>query len=233
MKSAFQVATPSMNCNAIAPYYQFLEYASFGKQLEKARFAFFAESAAARRALICGGGDGRFLARLLRYNAGVHVDFVDLSVRMAELSARRVAAMGAPFRRRVTFHVEDLRQFTPRLAPYDLIVTNFFLDCFPATQIESVVSRITAWTAPASCWMLADFAQAPGVASALYTRAVTAALYAAFRLTTGLHVKRLPPYRHALAHGGFHELREQRALGGLLHSSIWQRAQTPQQSAAA
>jgi len=233
MKDAFQIATPSMNCNAIAPYYQFLEYASFGKQLEKARFAFFAETAGARRALICGGGDGRFLARLLRYNARVHVDFVDLSFRMAELSEHRIAAMGAPFRRRVTFHVEDLRQFTPRLASYDLVVTNFFLDCFPAAQIEAVVSRITSWTAPASYWMLADFAQAPGIASALYTRAVTGALYAIFRFTTGLHVKRLPPYCNALTYSGFRELREQRALGGLLHSSIWQRAQTPQRFAAA
>jgi len=225
-----------MNCNAIAPYYQTLEYASFGKHLEKARFAFFAEAVRARRALICGGGDGRFLARLLRGNPGVHADFVDLSSKMAELSERRVAAMGAPFRRRVNFHVEDVRQFTPPRASnggrYDLVVTNFFLDCFPAAQIDALVSRIASWTAPAAHWLLADFAQAPGFASALYTRAVVLTLYAAFRLTTGLRVTHLPPYLAALNHTGFAPIRQQHALFGLLHSSLWQRAPTQPESAA-
>ena len=226
-----------MNCNAIAPYYQMLEYVSFGKHLEKARFAFFDETASARLALICGGGDGRFLARLLRSNPGVRVDFLDVSPRMVELAERRITGMGASFRRRVTFHVDDLLQFTPRRAPhsarYDLVVTNFFLDCFPAVQIDAVVSRIAGWTVPAARWLLADFAQAPGSAAALYTRAVIATLYTAFRLTTGLRVTHLPPYLAALTHAGFQPLRQQQALAGLLHSSIWQRTATQPRSAAA
>jgi SAM-dependent methyltransferase len=216
--------TKLMNCNAIAPFYQTLEYASFGKYLEKVRFAFLNETAEAQTALICGGGDGRFLARLLHSNPRVHADFVDASSRMVELAQRRVAAMGKNLRHRVRFHSGDFRLFQPPRTSYDLIVTNFFLDCFPEAQMASVASRIAGWAAPGALWMLSDFAEAPGFVGGLWTQAVIGALYAAFRITTGLPVMRLPAYLPAVAAADFRPLRRLDVLGGLLHASIWRRA---------
>ena len=57
-----------MNADPIASSYRWLEYAAFGLALEHARFDFLSHAAAARRVLILGEGDGRFLARLLRCN---------------------------------------------------------------------------------------------------------------------------------------------------------------------
>ena len=54
-----------MNCDGIARYYQVLEHLSFGRYLERRRFAFLGEAWTSRRAIVCGGGNGRFLARLL------------------------------------------------------------------------------------------------------------------------------------------------------------------------
>ena len=62
-----------MNADPIASSYRWLEYAAFGLALENARFDFLSHAAAARRVLILGEGDGRFLARLLRCNRQARV----------------------------------------------------------------------------------------------------------------------------------------------------------------
>ncbi len=132
-----------MNCDGIARYYEILEHLSFGRSLERRRFAFLGEARISRRAIVCGGGDGRFLAGLVRGNPQVEVDFVELSRKMVELAERRVAALGRSYRGRVRFCVGDVREFKPRTDGYDLIVTNFFLDCFSGPELsgDRCVSR--------------------------------------------------------------------------------------------
>jgi ubiquinone/menaquinone biosynthesis C-methylase UbiE len=139
--------TSRMNCDRIAPYYEFLEHLSFGKSLERRRCAFLRETQTSKRAIVCGGGDGRFLARLLRTNSRVLVDFVDLSPGMIELAERRVAAMGPAYRARVRFYVGDVGEFQAQPKCYDLIVTNFFLDCFSETELSTIVARLAGWGA--------------------------------------------------------------------------------------
>lgn len=211
-----------MNCDGIARYYEVLEHLSFGRSLEKSRFAFLGEAKSSWRAILCGDGDGRFLARLLCANSRVEVDFVDLSPRMIELAERRIAAMGRSFRERVRFLARDVREFKPRLHGYDLIVTNFFLDCFTEQDLAKVVALLAACGTPQTRWIVSDFREADGPIGRVWTSAIIRSLYAAFRLTTGLRVSRLPDYQAAIARSGYLLLCEEKALGGLLHSSLWQ-----------
>ncbi len=211
-----------MNCDGIARYYEVLEHLSFGSYLERSRFAFLGEARTSRRAIVCGGGDGRFLARLLRVNSQVEVDFVDLSPKMVELAERRVAGMGRSFRGRVRFHVEDVWEFEPRTDGYDLIVTHFFLDCFSEPELAGIVACLGSWGVPGARWIVSDFREAEGLVCRLWTRAVIRGLYAAFRFTTGLRVTRLPNYAAALVREGYLQRCEEKALGGLLHCSLWE-----------
>jgi ubiquinone/menaquinone biosynthesis C-methylase UbiE len=211
-----------MNCDWIAPYYQTLEHLSFGSHLERSRFAFLSEVRTARRAIVCGGGDGRFLARLLQANPRVQVDFVDLSKRMIHLARERVAGLGPAFQERVRFCEGDIATFVPSPAGYDLIVTNFFLDCFTEAELAEVVSRLARWGAQEGRWIVSDFRQARGLAGRIWTSAIIRALYAAFRITTGLSVSSLPNYVAALHGQGFRLCWEEKTLGGLLYSSLWQ-----------
>jgi ubiquinone/menaquinone biosynthesis C-methylase UbiE len=214
-----------MNCDGLALHYQTLEYLSLGRQLERSRFTFLGEFADCHQALICGGGDGRFLARLLRVNARVRVEFVEVSARMLEIAERRVAGMGGRYRERVRFHRGDLRQFRPETSGYDLIVTNFFLDCFSDVEVQEMVSRLAGWAAPQARWMVSEFRYADSAAGRAWTNAVVRGLYLAFRVTTGLRVTRLPNYAGALSEAGFARQWEVRALGGLLQSSLWRSSQ--------
>lgn len=210
-----------MNCDRIAPYYEFLEHLSFGKSLERRRCAFLRETQTSKRAIVCGGGDGRFLARLLRANSRVLVDFVDLSPGMIELAERRVAGMGPAYRARVRFYVGDVGEFQAQPKCYDLIVTNFFLDCFSETELSTIVARLAGWGAPRGRWLVSDFSEVDGAIGHLWTSGIIKGLYAAFEVTTGLQVKSLANYVAALARLGYRRCHEETAWSGLLHSSLW------------
>jgi SAM-dependent methyltransferase len=211
-----------MNCDFIAPYYEIVERLCFGRRLERARLEFLAETKCARRALVCGGGDGRFLFRLLQSNPRVQVDFVDLSAKMIELARERVARRDSHNLARVTFHIADITKFVA-FGEYDLIATNFFLDCFSNTENDYVIGKLSALATPDAIWLLSDFRESSGGIGKLWTRGVTQALYTAFRVTTGLRVNRLPDYAAALGRAGYQAQRERQFCAGLLYSSVWRR----------
>lgn len=214
-----------MNCDAIARWYELAEHFCFGRALERRRFAYLGELQGARRALVCGGGDGRFLAELLRGNARVQVTYVDLSREMMRLAERRVARLGPEFRARVEFHCADLRTFVPPRADFDLFATHFFFDCFTDEQARELALRLQSWAAPRARWVLSEFHQPPPFFARAWTSAVVRALYAGFRLTTGLRVRRIPSCGEALRGAGFQLRTRETAAGGLLISELWDAAQ--------
>ena len=213
----------AIDCDLIAPWYEPVEHLCFGSALEQRRDAFLPELGGVRRALSCGEGDGRFTTALLQSNSQVEVTAVDGSRNMVQLADRRVARIGSQLCRRVEYHCSDIHCFRPPQSAYDLIATHFFLDCFTTEQVNAVVRRIANWSAPRAQWIVSEFAQPSAPVAQLWTGALIRSLYAAFRVTTGLRVTHLPDYRAAIRSVGFELLREERALGGLLVSEMWER----------
>ncbi len=200
----------------IARPYRWLEYFSFGPMLERCRFYRLPQLANARRALVLGDGDGRFLACLLRKNPQIQVDAVDLSPAMLELLRKRVEACALS---RIKLHCVDAREFMPP-ANYDLVITHFFLDCFTTDELHALVGRIRCHLTQDACWVLSEFATPSGPMS-LLARFIVWALYAAFGLMTGLQVRWLPDYSAALSGAGFLLSERRHWLGGLLVSELW------------
>jgi len=214
----------TMDCDFVAPWYEPAEHLSFGRALERRRFAFLGELAGVQRALSCGEGDGRFVAALLAANPDVRVTAIDASREMRRLAEDRVARLGGNVLRRAQFFYGDIHAFKPEHAGYDLIATHFFLDCFSTSEARRVIARIANCATPHARWVVSEFHQPHGGLGHLWTGAVIRCLYAGFRVTTGLRTTRLPAYRPALASAGFRLLRQQYACGGLLVSELWQRA---------
>lgn len=209
---------PAANFDRIARPYRWLEYLSFGPMLERCRFYRIPQLAAARRALVLGDGDGRFLARLLAANRALHADAVDQSAAMLWLLGERVAAIGAAGR--VGIHQADALTFRPDAGPYDAVVSHFFLDCFSTREVLSLAESIRPGLMAGAVWIVSEFAVPTGVA-ALPARGIVAALYAAFRVITGLRTRRLPDYAGALGRAGFTLEERKSFLGGLLVSERW------------
>jgi ubiquinone/menaquinone biosynthesis C-methylase UbiE len=206
-----------VNCDPIARWYRWFEYAGFGRGLERRRFAFLPEVAQARRILLLGDGDGRFLARLVAINRDAAIDYVDSSHKMLKLARSRNSCD------RVTFHHADALQIELPATTYDLIVAHFFLDCFNRHDAERLIERVAAAACPAARWLVSEFRQAPQGWRALWARLWLRVLYLFFRVATGLRTRQLIDHHPLLERHGFQLAHAESARFGLLVSELWSR----------
>ena len=199
-----------MNCDRIARAYRWLEYLAYGRELERRRFHFLSDVLGARRALVLGDGDGRFIAGLAELS-GTAIDCVDSSARMLQLARAR-----AP---RVNFCRGDALRLEFPQGAYDLVATHFFLDCFNDAELELLSERIVDALCPGGLWLISEFRHPYWAGPILST------MYLFFRIATGLRTSRLVDHHPILRRHGFHMLREQTSRAGLLASELWVRSQ--------
>jgi ubiquinone/menaquinone biosynthesis C-methylase UbiE len=213
-----------VNFDRLARPYQWLEYMTFGPYLERCRAAQLAHLAGARRALLLGDGDGRFLAQLLAAYPQLTVDVVDCSPAMLRILARRIRCAGHEFS--ICLHRADALEWNPS-GSYDLIVSHFFLDCFFPHQLELLFDRVLPHALPGAQWVISEFAIPRNPIAAYAARGIIALLYRAFGLFTGLPVRALPDYATPLLRRGLRPNCERRYLAGLLCSQLWTLATAP------
>jgi SAM-dependent methyltransferase len=208
-----------MNCDFIAPWYGWLEYASFGRALQRRRLEFLHEIENAQTVLILGDGDGRFTEAFVKRNRSATVDSVDSSAGMKRLVERRLRKAQCDAGR-VRLIVADART-TELSGTYELIITHFFLDCFTSGELELLVARVSRAACPGARWVVSEFQIPQGRLQWLAVYAIQA-LYLGFRILTGLKTNRLPDYAAALKSAGYECVNQKKALGGLLVSQMWQ-----------
>jgi len=202
--------------NRLAGIYRWMEWLTFGPFLQRCRCAFLSHFVQRRRALILGDGDGRFTARLLRVNTAIAVDAVDASHAMLRQLASRSSAS------RIRTHMADARTFVQPHNNYDLIATHFFLDCLTGDEVRSLAARLRNHASPHAVWAVSEFAIPSNFYGSIFARPLVAALYLAFGLLTRLEVRALPNHHRALSQSGWSLVHEQKRLGGLLVSELWQ-----------
>jgi SAM-dependent methyltransferase len=207
-----------LNFDPLARPYRWAEYATFGRALERCRFHFLPAIEGARRALVIGDGDGRFLAQLLRKNPNLYADVVDISPAMLCRLHRRLRPEE---RKRVVLHLQDAREFVPAHVGYDLVVTHFFFDCLFQDELHALVKRILTWLTPETTWVVSEFATPQGQVGSVMGQGIISGLYEVFGLLTGLPVRSLPNHRTILETSGFQLLAERPWLRGLLLSQLW------------
>jgi len=205
----------------LAQVYRWMEYFSFGPYLQQCRKLRLDEAASHHRALIYGDGDGRFLAELVRRAPAIQATAVDASAAMLHQTARKLPG-GSHVR---LVHADALACEPAEFpeAPFDLVVSHFFLDCFTEPEIELLISRVQEAVCKDTVWIVSDFAipeRAPAKHIALL---IVRGLYAAFGLLTGLATHRLPNHGRLLQKAGWRLEDRQELLFGLLASERWRR----------
>ena len=201
-----------MNCDLIAPHYWWIERLSMGRALERRRRWFLPEVGDARRALVLGDGDGRFLRQLLCRNSLVRADYVDSSRGMLALARQKAG------NQRVTYqHADALAVELPR-DEYDLIATHFFFDCFGPRELELLIERVADAAKPGAQWVVSEFCT-PNIAARMLVRA----LYLFFGVTTGLKTRKLVDHRPILRSRGFRLTKASHSRGALVVSELWER----------
>jgi ubiquinone/menaquinone biosynthesis C-methylase UbiE len=208
--------------DALAPHYRWLETVTFGRKLQAARTALLAEIERPRRVLLLGEGNGRFLVELIRAHPDAEITCVDASARMIEVARRCVyRAMGR--NAQVRFVHSSAEEFRGAEGTYDLIVTNFFLDCFGADELNALVKKIAGLASPQSAWLVAEFQLPNRGTRRVAARLIVGFMYLFFRATTGITATRLVGYQSLFAAERFVRCAHMEFAAGMVCSELWQR----------
>ena len=207
-----------MSFDRLAPFYRAMEFCTAGGKLQRCRTAFLGEIPLPCRILLAGEGHGRFLPECVRRFPEAEIVMVDISARMLEIARSKVASDHVEF-----IHADFLEWDAPH-DRFDLIVTNFFLDCFPPDQLALVISKLGKLATPEAQWLLADFEIAPTPLAGWRGRVILAMLYAFFRIVTGLKARSLVPPEGDLEKAGFTRHQRRTYDWGLLKSEWWRRS---------
>jgi predicted O-methyltransferase YrrM len=209
----------------LARWYRAAEFLAFGRDLERARFAFLPRLAGAAELLLLGEGDGRCAERLAALAPQARITCVDSSPGMIRRAEARLAKSSA--RDRVAFVCSDVFAYDPGSRRFDGVATLFFLDCFTPAEVAALVPRIGSHLVPGAPWLFADFRLPPRGLARLRARAWLAFLYAFFRWETSLRVSALPPAEEILGTNGWAPSGCRDFQHGLLRSAVYERADRP------
>ncbi len=204
--------------DGLAGVYERLERLAFGRALERSRTAFLGELRSARRVLVLGEGDGRFLKTLLRVNPVCFVDVVDSSPKMVARARRRLGPKEAD---RVRFFVRDARVLAFPPHHYDLLVTLFFLDVFNKPTLARLVPALASSLRRGGLWYVADFCVPERGWGRLHALLWLRPLYAFFRVQTRMEAAHLVDPAPLLRAQGLVLLRERVRRSGLLYTRLY------------
>jgi ubiquinone/menaquinone biosynthesis C-methylase UbiE len=206
----------------VATSYRLLETIAFGQSLQRARVRWIEKIPRPRRVLILGEGSGRFLCELLRVHPKIDIDCVDASARMLSLAGKRARRNHAESWPCVQFIRADILQWSPRNS-YDLIVTHFFLDCFPRDEVKAIVDKLAGAAAPGAVWLLADFTiPSAGIFSRMHAKLWLRMMYLFFRCAAGIIANGLVDPSPDLEEHNFVPISRQLSRVAMLKSELWQ-----------
>lgn len=209
-----------MNFDLVAPHYRLLETIAFGNALQKARTCWIQQIPRPRRALVVGEGNGRFLCELLRAHPRIDIDCVDASGGMLALARARVRRLRPESLASVRFFHLDVLNWSPPDS-YDLLVTHFFLDCFPREQVGAIVAKLAQAARPTAIWLIADFCIPHRRFARTHAKFWVRMMYAFFRVVAGIPTKELVDPTPYLQCNGFIGRSLRLSRGGMLRSGLY------------
>ena len=211
-----------MNFDRLAPYYRWMEFILAGGKMQRCRTAFLSQIPTPKNVLLLGEGHGRSLVECRRTFANAKITCADASADMLIQARRQLSRYNLKTNQVEFIHVDALN-WAPPPHRYDLVVTNFFLNCFRPDQLESIISKVAASATPDASWLLADF-KIPDLGWRCFrSRLILWLLYRFFRATTRLPAHKLTKPDSLLEKAGFTLQRRIESEWGLLHSDWWRK----------
>jgi len=210
-----------MSFDLLAPHYRWMEWVLAGGKLQRCRTTFLDDVRQAKNVLLLGEGNGRFLKAFIEINSTANITVLDASAAMLQQAQRRMEPNEA--HHRVEYLHADVFAWSPPPQHFDLIVSNFFFDCFRADQLEQLIPHLANSASPEAQWIVSDF-NVPAQGWARWrARGIIAAMYCFFRVATRLPAQRITPVAPLLEANGFQMRQSSSSEWGLLHSDLWQR----------
>jgi ubiquinone/menaquinone biosynthesis C-methylase UbiE len=187
--------------------------------LQRTRETFLKEGAEAKRWLLIGEGDGRFLQALLARCTPAHITVLEPSAVMMALAQRRVGNRpGIEWKQNSGLEPMEERE------SYDAVTTHFFLDCLDETSMRKGVFHWARALRPGGLWMISEFRQPPQGWRRWHACFWLGLMYTFFRYATGLEVRVVPDYATTLQEAGLRRERQELSQGGLVTAELWRKS---------
>lgn len=142
---------------------------------------------------------------------------VDGSAVMLGLARRRTEFSG-----KVTFVHSRLEDWEPD-GHFDLIVTNFLLDCLPKQEMEDAVMKLGRWASPQAEWWIAEFNMPVRGVARWRSRVILWLLYVFFGKLAGVAAREIHSSDEVLGLAGFACVARATWSWHLLKSERWKR----------
>ena len=209
------MASFAANFNWIAPIYDGLKTAVFGRSLERAQTVFLDQIPPGATVLIVGGGTGWLLEPLLAQGHTSRIVYLETSGQMITRASRRV--LDRQLLGTVEFRLGDETTLPPDVC-FDVVMTPFVLDLFTAQSIrQRLLPRLRQALRPGGQWLITDFV----VTANGWQKALIQGMVYFFRLTAGIETRQLVDWQPLLAESGLILLEQKPQVGGMVSSEVW------------
>lgn len=199
----------------LAGIYDLLGLLTFCGALHRSQVYFLSSLHQCQRALIMGGGTGKFLIDLLKSGKVDKVTYVDISPGMIVKARRKVQSRG--LLSRVEFICGGIADIPA--VKFDLVCTHYFLDCFSEADLTKVFAKLKTCLAVQGLWHFSDFYL--DKYSSWYERKLLRFLYGFFRVTCGLGVDSLADFSKFFDSYKLRIVQEKSFGGGLLRTAVY------------
>lgn len=207
------------NYDKLAPWYSFLEKISFGDELQKCRTLNLNHAKEAKNILILGDGNGRFLESLLNINPVGKIDCIDISIKMMAQAKNRIKSK--PGVKNVKFIHANIFDRKLEIGFYDLVVVNFFLDCFTFSELNSLICNIYHGLSPGGFLINGDFNIPDTLFKKISARFILMGMYVFFKIFTRLSASKLIDPEPILKSNGLVLKNKSEIFGSFLKSTLW------------
>jgi tRNA (cmo5U34)-methyltransferase len=172
----------------LAPIYDFLGTMIFLGALRRSQTCLLNGLPTVDNVLVLGGGTGTFLVDMLKKVSVSQIDYIDISQGMITQAKKKVVAAG--LFDKVNFICGSEQDIPEK--KYDLICTNYFLDCFSDADLLQLMPLLQERVADHGHWLFTDFHLQKR--SSFSRKFFVGFLYVFFKVTCHLTVKKLPDF---------------------------------------
>ena len=216
MTSLHEQQQKATNFSWLAPFYDTLGAIAFNGNLHRSQAHLLAHyPPQLDRVLIIGGGTGKFLIELLKKVTVNKLIYLDVSPGMIRQAQKKVAKI-FPQQTSIEFICGSLQDI-PELE-YDLIITHYFLDCFPEKEFIETSQVLKGKLAIDGYWSMVDFCTTHSASRS--KKMVVKALYKFFQLTCRLNCQDLANFDPWFEQN-LEVIEQQNFCRGLLKASLY------------
>lgn len=199
--------------DAIAPVYDTLATAVFGRSIKKAQQFFLHEIPKDGKVLILGGGTGWLLADLLRANPGCEIWYVEASSSMIALAKSNIAHIKKP----LVYFIYGTQEQVPEHITYDVVIANFYFDLFSESTLEPLLRQLRCVMSSNGKLLVCEFIEN----NKWWQPLLLSAMYLFFRLLCNIEATSLPDWHRQILAAKFEVKESKLFFGNFIWSAMY------------